>query len=150
MFIIESVVFISGADSSLMSQITSMRADEIICDYQQLLNMSDNDLQLLTKDDLIQRIIGLRQRHLFTTQSPLKITNNNNNNNQQRQQEDLNTQQILRELLIQSRNQTQLLDNINRTLTNLAHPTTIVKFSLVALFLWTIPNFKKVQKSFWS
>ena len=106
--------------------------------------MNDNDLQALTKDELIQRIISLRQQY-FTPTTTLSETDGNKNT----QQENINNQQIWQQLLVQSRSQTELLANINNTLANLTNFTVFVKFSLFFLFLWTMFHALALGRCFW-
>ncbi|CAF3842773.1 unnamed protein product [Rotaria sp. Silwood1] len=128
-----------------INEITPTHLNTIISDCQELFGMSDNDLQALTKDELIQRITRLRQQHFSDTTSLRKPSNNNSH-----QQEVINNQQILQELLIQSRNQTEFLKNINRVLTNLISPSTIAKLSLFIMFLYTLLNLSNISETFWS
>ncbi|CAF4915648.1 unnamed protein product [Rotaria sp. Silwood1] len=65
------------SNPSRINEITPTHLNTIISDCQELFGMSDNDLQALTKDELIQRITRLRQQHFSDTTSLRKPSNNN-------------------------------------------------------------------------
>ncbi|CAF2810714.1 unnamed protein product [Rotaria sp. Silwood2] len=61
---------------STINEIISTHLNTIISDCQELFAMSDNDLQTLTKNELIQRITRLRQQHFSDTTSLREPGNN--------------------------------------------------------------------------
>lgn len=92
--------------------------DVIINEFKQSINKTDDDLQALSKEELCQLIHFLRKR-LF------------NNNREQ-------PNQAINYLLEPSENQRELLQKLIDILSNPISFTTMIKLSLLFLFIWIV------------
>lgn len=103
---------------------------------ERFLTLTDDELQAMTKEELIQRITALRDQYFNPTTAINEVGNNNNHH-------------MMQQLLIQSRRQAEFLENINRILTNLSNPRTLMKILCVIMFLNSIPKLPSIRKFFW-
>jgi hypothetical protein len=99
----------------------------IIREYKESINKSDQDLDLLDKEELCKLIIRLKEELFIDTLS----TSNS-------EQRNLNNNKILRDLFEQSQTQTELLKKIVEILSKPIDFKTVIKLSLAFIFVWTV------------
>lgn len=110
--------------------------DKIIREYKESINKSNEDLKLLDKEQLCELIIRLRER-LFDD-SLLSSNHNPRNSEEQNLNNNNNNNQILQEMFKHVKTQTELLQQINETLSKATDFKSIVKLSMAVLFTWTV------------
>ncbi|UJR11557.1 hypothetical protein I4U23_015737 [Adineta vaga] len=115
-------------DTSADEQISPDALRVIIREFRESGNRIYNDAQPMTEEEFPQFINYLRQR-VFTNNLQLPSTENNN------------SQETLHEILLHSRNQTELLQRITDILSNLTETRTIIKLSSFFVLLCTISKF---------
>ncbi|CAF4260173.1 unnamed protein product [Rotaria socialis] len=82
-------------NKSIINETTHRDRNTSIHNCQGLFRMSDNDLQILTKEEFIEYITILHRQH-FNETKPFEEINHNNKH----EHEKMNNQQILQQLLI--------------------------------------------------
>ncbi|CAF1240491.1 unnamed protein product [Adineta ricciae] len=100
----------------------------VIREFKESINQIYNDAQPITEEEFPQFVDYIRQ-HVFPNELQSSSTGHNN------------SQQILREILLHSRTQTEYLRRITEILSNLTETRTVIKLSLAVVLLYTINKF---------
>jgi hypothetical protein len=115
-------------DTSVNNRFQYDSLTAVIRDFRESINQSNRDAQPMTEEEFSQFVNYIR-RQIFTNTSPLPQTENNY------------SQEILEQILQESRNQTEFLRRITDILSNITETRTVIKLSLVFVFVWTINKF---------
>ncbi|CAF1240606.1 unnamed protein product [Adineta ricciae] len=118
----------SSTGVSTNGQISHESLRIVIREFKESINQIYNDAQPITEEEFPQFVDYIRQ-HVFSNEFQSSSTGHNN------------SQQILREILLHSRTQTECLRRITEILSNLTETRTVIKLSLAVVLLYTINKF---------
>ena len=118
----------SSTDISINGQVSHESLRTVIREFKESINQIYNDAQPMTEEEFPQFVDYIRQ-HVFPNELQSSSTEYNN------------SQQILREILLHSRTQTECLRQITEILSTLTETRTVIKLSLAVVLLYTINKF---------
>ncbi|CAF1687390.1 unnamed protein product [Adineta ricciae] len=118
----------SSTGVSTNGQISHESLRIVIREFKESINQIYNDAQPITEEEFPQFVDYIRQ-HVFSNEFQSSSTGHNH------------SQQILREILLHSRTQTECLRRITEILSNLTETRTVIKLSLAVVLLYTINKF---------